>query len=47
MTASSHGDMAIARAYDKPLTKEDVDYLWEKIQYPVDIGCLYQPSRLP
>ena len=40
MTASWRGDMAIARAYDKPLTKEGVDYLW-KIQYPVDIGCSY------
>lgn len=47
MTASWRGDMTIARAYDKPLTKEDVDYLWEKIQYPVGIGVLKPAKQAP
>ena len=45
--ASWRGDIAIARAYDKPLTKEDVDYLWEKIQYPVGIGVLKPAKQAP
>ena len=41
------GDVAIARAYDKPLTAEDVAYLWEKVQNPNGIGALKPAPQAP
>ena len=32
-----NGDVAIARVYSKPLTQEDVAYLWNKVLNPTSI----------
>ncbi len=36
------GDVAIARAYDKPLNQEDVTYLWNKVQNPDDVMYIFE-----
>ena len=40
--ASWNGDIAIARAYDKPLTAEDVATLWSKVQNPDVVQYIFK-----